>query len=267
MAQDPQALRPDSIRDSVRKDYGKVISSGCCGSSDSGCCSPGADPQTLSSMLGYTIADLELIPDGANLGLGCGNPVAIASLETGETVLDLGSGAGIDSFLAARAVGETGQVIGVDMTPGMVGRARHNAEKAGFDNVEFRIGEIEKLPVADNSVDVILSNCVINLSPEKQRVFDEAYRVLKAGGRLSISDVVTTAELPEEMREDMKLYSSCVSGASSIEELEGLLTAAGFTGITITPKDASREFLRDWAPGRHVEEYIVSAIIQASKAV
>jgi ubiquinone/menaquinone biosynthesis C-methylase UbiE len=180
-------------------------------------------------------------------------------------VLDLGSGAGFDAFLAASQVGTRGFVIGVDMTPDMMAKARGNAQKGGFQNVEFRLGEIEHLPVADNSVDVIMSNCVINLSPEKEQVFKEAFRVLKPGGRLAISDIVATAELPKEARHDLALYTGCVAGASLIEDLEEVLTDSGFTQIQIKPKDESRSFIRDWVPGRKIEDFVVSATIEASK--
>ncbi len=199
------------------------------------------------------------------MGLGCGNPQAIASLQRGETVLDLGSGGGFDCFLAARAVGETGKVIGVDMTPEMVSKARENAMKAGYKNVEFRLGEIEHLPVADKSIDVILSNCVINLSPEKHKVFDDAFRVLKSGGRLAVSDVVATAELPEEVKNDLALHAGCIAGASLISDVEAMLQNSGFRDIRIKPKDESREFIRTWAPGRNIEDYVVSATIEAKK--
>jgi SAM-dependent methyltransferase len=199
------------------------------------------------------------------MGLGCGNPQAVASLKPGETVLDLGSGGGFDCFLAARAVGETGRVIGVDMTPEMVSKARENAAKAGFKNVEFRLGEIEHLPIADNSIDVILSNCVINLSPEKRKVFDDAFRVLKSGGRLAVSDVVATAELPEEVKNDLALHAGCVAGASLIGDVEVMLRKSGFCDIRVQPKDESREFIRTWAPGSNIEDYVVSATIEAKK--
>jgi len=202
---------------------------------------------------------------GSNMGLGCGNPQAIASIREGETVLDLGSGAGFDAFLAARQTGKTGKVIGVDMTPQMITKSRQNAEKANFDWVEFRLGEIEHLPVADQTVDVIISNCVINLSPEKQQVFNEASRVLKKGGRLAISDVVATVEIPDEMLKDLELHCACVSGASTIDELEEMLVNAGFTNIRINPKDESREFIRDWSSGANLADFILSATIEATK--
>ncbi len=207
------------------------------------------------------------MPAGADLGLGCGNPQAIAALQPGETVLDLGSGAGFDCFLAVRQVGPSGLVIGVDMTAEMVTKARQNAEKAGYGNVEFRLGEIEHLPVADASVDVIISNCVINLSPDKFQVFREAFRVLRPGGRLAISDIVTTAPLPEEVRHDLALYAGCIAGAATIMEIEAMLREAGFKQIRIQPKDESRQLIREWAPGRKIEDFIVSATIEAVKPI
>ncbi|MDZ7663326.1 arsenite methyltransferase [Thiohalophilus sp.] len=254
----------DAIRSTVREAYASVAEggSGCC-SGDNGC---GSQPESVASQrLGYSDEELDAAPDGADLGLGCGNPQAIAALQAGETVLDLGSGAGFDCFLAARAVGDSGRVIGVDMTPEMLAKARENARKGGYRNVDFRLGEIEHLPLADASVEVIISNCVINLSPGKAQVFREAYRVLKPGGRLAISDVVATAELPEEVRRDLALYTGCMAGASSIDELERTLREAGFEAVRIAPKDESREFIRDWAPGRGVEAYVASAVIEASK--
>ena len=206
-----------------------------------------------------------MAPEAANLGLGCGNPLAIASLREGQLVLDLGSGAGFDCFLAARAVGSTGKVIGVDMTHDMLSKARENAQKNGFTNVEFRLGEIEALPVANNSIDVIISNCVINLSPEKQRVFDEAFRVLKPGGRLAVADVVATAPLPEEIKYDWGAYTGCMAGASQITDLQRMLEASGFENIKIGPKDSSRSFIREWFPGKRVEDYLVSATIEGVK--
>ncbi|HWI51733.1 MAG TPA: arsenite methyltransferase, partial [Symbiobacteriaceae bacterium] len=212
--------------------------------------------------IGYSETELGTVPAGANLGLGCGNPQAIASLQPWETVLDLGSGAGFDCFLAARQVGEAGRVIGVDMTPEMLARARQNASAGGFRNVEFRLGEIEHLPVADQSVDAIISNCVINLSPEKAQVFREAFRVLKPGGRLAVSDMVTSAALPPEVQKDLAMYTGCIAGAASIADLEGMLSAAGFVEIRITSKD-SRELLQTWGADTVLEDVIFSANIQA----
>jgi len=260
-------LDNDRIRQVVRERYAGVAQDsdrGCCGSSF--CCdTPKIDAQGMSQAMGYSAAEVLAVPEGANLGLGCGNPQAIAALKPGETVLDLGSGAGFDAFLAARQVGDTGRVIGVDMTPAMLIKARANAEQGGYRNTEFRLGEIEHLPVADATVDVILSNCVINLSPDKPQVFAEAYRVLKPGGRLAISDVVALGELPEHLRQDQALYAGCVGGAVSIPELTAMLESNGFTDIRISPKDASRSFIRDWAPGTAIEDFVVSANIEAVK--
>ncbi|MBS1173819.1 MAG: arsM [Proteobacteria bacterium] len=219
----------------------------------------------ISTRLGYSQAELGLVPTGANLGLGCGNPKAIAALEPGEVVVDLGAGAGFDCFLAAHEVGPSGHVIGVDMTPDMLSKARANAQKGLFENVEFRLGEIEHLPIADATADVIISNCVINLSPDKPQVFRDAFRVLKPGGRLAISDVVATADLPEEMRNDAGLIAGCMGNASLIGELEEMLREAGFEQVRIEPKDESKEFIKDWAPGRNVTDYVVSATIEAIK--
>jgi arsenite methyltransferase len=260
-------LDNDRIRQVVRERYAGVAQdgeTGCCGSST--CCdTPKIDAQGMSQAMGYSATEVLAVPEGANLGLGCGNPQAIAELKPGEIVLDLGSGAGFDAFLAARQVGETGRVIGVDMTPAMLTKARANAEQGGYRNTEFRLGEIEQLPVANATVDVILSNCVINLSPDKPQVFAEAYRVLKPGGRLAISDVVALGELPEHLRQDQALYAGCVGGAVSIPELTTMLERSGFTDIRISPKDASRSFIRDWAPGTAIEDFMVSANIEAVK--
>jgi SAM-dependent methyltransferase len=264
--------RADQIRQQVRRHYGDIVrqqSQGCCGAATSGadgCCGAGARGSVEHAMLlGYTADEARGAPEGANLSLGCGNPTAIAALEPGETALDLGSGAGFDCFLAARAVGPTGRVIGVDMTPDMVSQARAHAASGGYANVEFRLGEIEHLPVADAQVDLIMSNCVINLSPDKQAVFAEAFRVLKPGGRLAIADTVATAPLPAEVRADLALWAECVSGSASIDELEAMLQEVGFEGIRIQPKDESRELIREWAPGSRVEEYVLSATIEAVK--
>jgi len=261
-------LANDNIRKAVREQYGKVAESGNagCGCSASSCCDEsGTDAKATSMELGYSNSDVNQVPEGANMGLGCGNPKAIALLQPGETVLDLGSGGGFDAFLAIQEVGESGMVIGVDMTPEMVSKARANTEKVGYTNVDFRLGEIENLPVADSLVDVIISNCVINLSPEKAKVFQESYRVLKPGGRLAISDVVATAELPEKLKSDMALFTGCMSGASSITEIETMLKDAGFEAITIKSKDESKEFIRNWVPERKIEDYVVSATIEAIK--
>jgi SAM-dependent methyltransferase len=263
----------DKIRVSVRESYTEVANAsdagGCCGV-ESSCCGVSEDGQIntlISTRLGYSSEDLASVPGGADMGLGCGNPRAIANLRPGETVLDLGSGGGFDAFLAANEVGEVGQVIGIDMTPAMLSKARGNAEKGNYSNVEFRLGEIEYLPVADATIDVIMSNCVINLSPDKGQVFREAFRVLKAGGRLAISDVVASTELPPEIKGDMQLHSACVAGASRIEELKGFLKEAGFENIAIEPKDESREFIREWVPGSNVEDYVLSATIEATKPI
>ncbi len=265
------SVEADGVRQHVRKSYAEVAqasdSGACCGV-ESSCCGVSDDTAIntlISTRLGYSEDDLCNVPEGADMGLGCGNPRAIASLKAGEVVVDLGSGGGFDAFLAAREVGESGQVIGIDMTPAMLSKARGNAEKGNFNNVEFRLGEIEHLPVADNTADIIISNCVINLSPHKELVFSDAFRVLKAGGRLAISDVVATAEMPEEMKNDPMLHAGCMAGASLINELETMMAEAGFESIRIVPKDASREFIRDWAPGRGVEDYVVSAYIEAVK--
>ncbi|MEA3277136.1 MAG: arsenite methyltransferase [Pseudomonadota bacterium] len=261
----------DAIRQRVREDYAQVARAsddGVCSGEPSSCCGVSQDVQLnslISLRLGYSQDDMNAAPQSADMGLGCGNPRAIASLREGEVVVDLGSGGGFDCFLATREVGAGGRVIGVDMTPDMLSKARRNADAGGYANVEFRLGEIEHLPVEDNTADVIISNCVINLSPDKPQVFRDAFRVLKSGGRLAISDVVATAELPEEMKGDPKLHSGCMAGAVMIDHLEAMIRAAGFEEIKIGPKDESRAFIRDWAPGRGVEDYLVSASIEAVK--
>lgn len=260
-------VKHDEIRQAVRENYAAVArSDSACGCGPA-CCTPVELPAAdiLSRGIGYSESEVSAVPEGANLGLGCGNPQAIAALKPGETVLDLGSGAGFDCFLAARQVGDSGLVIGVDMTPDMLSKARANAAKGGYANTEFRLGEIEHLPVADATVDVIISNCVINLSPDKAQVFRDAFRVLKCGGRLAISDIVATAVLPEEAKLDLALYTGCMAGASLIGELEAMMKSAGFDQVRITPKDESRAFIREWAPGRKIEDFVVSANIEAVK--
>jgi len=294
----------EEIREAVRETYGNVARAGgiaseprqapsCCGPTEilaqptqaASCCGPsdistdrspasscGCGPQgfsleKMSAFMGYSEEDIESVPDGANMGLGCGNPVALATLKPGETVVDLGSGGGFDCFLAAKEVGETGKVIGVDMTPDMVSKARKNAQKMGPENVEFRLGEIENLPVADNTADIIMSNCVINLSPDKLSVYRDSHRVLKPGGRLAISDIVATAPLPAKIRNDLALVGACVGGAATIEDTEKLLKEAGFQDIKIKPNDQSRELIREWDPGKSENpgDYVLSAYIEAIK--
>jgi arsenite methyltransferase len=261
----------DEIRQNVRESYSQVAESSNSGDScgtESSCCGVSDDAAInalVSTRLGYSDNDLKNVPEGADMGLGCGNPRAIAGIQTGETILDLGSGGGFDCFLAAAETGETGLVIGIDMTPTMISKARNNAVKGKYHHVEFRLGEIEHMPVANECVDVIISNCVINLSPDKKQVFSEAFRVLKPGGRLAISDVVASTELPEEIRNDLALYSGCMAGASQITELQTILEKNGFEKIKIAPKDESKDFIKDWAPGRGVEDYVLSATIEAMK--
>ena len=262
----------NDVREDVREQYGKI---GAAGRQAADCCVPNccSGPQTgaatcagpASADLGYSPADLADLPEGADLGLGCGNPQAIAALKPGETVLDLGSGGGIDCFLAARAVGPEGKVIGVDMTPEMVVRARKAAAADETRNVEFRLGEIEHLPVGDAAVDVIMSNCVINLSPDKPAVFAEAFRVLAPGGRLAIADIVATAPLPEDVRRNVALHVGCIGGAATVEDLTAMLTDAGFVDIRIDPNERSGEVIGQYAPGTGLEEYVVSAVIEATK--
>ena len=250
----------ESIHDIVRQNYSKVAIS-----QEKGCCTKERATATPANQLGYSAEEIAALPEGADLGLGCGNPQAIASLKPGETVLDLGSGAGFDCFLASRSVGSTGHVIGVDMTPEMLTKARANAAKTNATNVEFRLGRIEQLPAADNSVDAIISNCVINLSPDKPQVFREAFRVLKAGGRLAVADIVRTAELPPEIASDLAALCGCVAGAASVDELETILREAGFEEIRIRPKDVSKQFIRTWTSGHNAADYVVSSTIEAIK--
>jgi ubiquinone/menaquinone biosynthesis C-methylase UbiE len=199
------------------------------------------------------------------MGLGCGTPLEFAALRPGETVLDLGSGGGIDCFLAASQVGPSGRIIGVDMTSDMIQKARANAAKVSATNVEFRLGEIENLPLPDRSVDAVVSNCVINLSPDKRAVFQDVFRVLKPGGRIAISDIVSSAPLPDAIRHDRSAQTRCISGAMSVDEVREYLVTAGFTGVTIEINAASRSFIKGWNPGSGVEEYVASAAIRAVK--
>lgn len=258
-------LPHDDVRHLVRERYSNIaetrgVNTGCCGPETAH-----SDLDAKAHIYGYSESDTTVVPEGANLGLGCGNPIAIASLQPGQTVLDLGSGAGFDCFLAARAVGASGHVLGIDMTHEMLRKARTNAETGGYTNVEFRLGEIEHLPVADQTVDVIISNCVINLSPEKNKVFRDAFRVLRPGGRLAVSDVVATAAIPDEIRNNSALLSCCVAGASLIDDVESMLQTAGFTNICIQPKDESKIFMRQWDSNSPITDYLVSATIEAVK--
>jgi SAM-dependent methyltransferase len=227
------------IKKKVREGYAKIAKqeTSCCGSIDV-CCGTANSPVEISKTIGYTDEQLQSVPEGSNLGLGCGNPTALASLHPGEIVLDLGSGAGFDCFLAANKVGPSGKVIGVDMTPEMLRKARENAKKAGYTNVEFRHGEIEKIPVEDTSVDVVISNCVINLSPDKKKVFEETFRVLKSGGRLAVSDIVLLKDLPEKIKNSVEAYVGCISGAILKDRYLQLLKDAGFIDITVTDESS-----------------------------
>jgi len=231
-------MEQESVKKVVREAYAKVAKSGssCCAPSNT-CCGSSTLAEDISKKVGYSDEEMKSVPQGANLGLGCGNPVALASLKVGETVLDLGSGAGFDCFLAANKVGKTGKVIGVDMTPEMLEKARENAGKGGYRNIEFRLGEIENLPVADNHVDVIISNCVINLSSDKKRVFQEAFRVLKPGGRLMVSDIVVLKELPDAIKNSIAAYIGCLSGAMMKEDYLAAIKSAGFKNITVVSED------------------------------
>jgi len=273
---------PDRIFDAaeikamVRARYGGIAAgtvADCCAPAASSCCGPDTGVATgvatgvdgKARGMGYSADELAAVPDGANLGLGCGNPQAIAAMQSGEVVVDLGSGAGFDCLLAARQVGPAGHVIGVDMTHEMLNKARDNAARVGAANVEFRLGEIEHLPIADNTADVILSNCVINLVPDKAQVFREAFRVLKPGGRLAISDVVNVRPLPPDLANDRALLCGCVAGAAPVQDIEAWLHAAGFRDVSIDVKPDSRDMVASWAPGRGIEHCVASASIEARK--
>ncbi|HZK91629.1 MAG TPA: arsenite methyltransferase [Stellaceae bacterium] len=258
------------LKDMVRARYGGIAAASeasCCTPAAASCCAPAtpASAADKSRRMGYSPAELAAAPEGANLGLGCGNPQAIAALQPGETVIDLGSGAGFDCFLAAEQVGAAGRVIGVDMTHEMLAKARGNAAGIGAANVEFRLGELEHLPVADNTADVVMSNCVINLVPDKGQVFREAFRVLKPGGRLAVSDVINTAPLSDALRADPALLCGCIAGAAPAAQVEAWLKGAGFAEVRVAAKPESREMIQGWAPGLGVENHVVSATIEARK--
>lgn len=254
------------VRDVVRNSYKKIAIGNA---KDNGCCNGGLNIKKssieISRKIGYSDEEISAAPEEANMGLGCGNPQLIADLKEGEVVIDLGSGGGFDCFLASKKVGTKGYVIGVDMTPEMINKSRVMSKKYRYKNVDFRLGEIENLPIADGIADVIISNCVINLSPNKQRVYNEAYRVLKNGGRIAISDIVLIRELTDEMKQDEKLYCGWVTGASSVEELELYLEKAGFSDIKIETQEVSKEYAEKWAHDLKVGEYIMSASVKAIK--
>jgi arsenite methyltransferase len=250
------------IRDTVRQHYAKVAQqdAACCESDTSCGCS-------VPEQIGYSKEDLALLPEKAEMGLGCGNPISFAELQTGEVVLDLGSGGGVDCFLASKIVGAAGKVIGVDMTPEMISKARRNATTGNYENVEFRLGEIEHLPAGDNTVDAVISNCVINLSPSKRQVYQEAYRVLKPGGRLAVADMVALQALPDHLRSDLAAYTGCLAGAELVSQLEAWLTEAGFENVQVRVRQRSREFIQaDFGEGK-LDDYIASADVTAFKPV
>lgn len=256
------------IREAIRSKYSEIAvtekrscscGSGCCGSNGA------ITPDALARTVGYSALELQSAPHGANMGLGCGNPQAIAALQSGEVVVDFGSGGGFDCFLAAKQVGEKGRVIGVDMTSEMVERARRNAAATQCGNVSFRLGEIEYLPVPDGVADVVLSNCVVNLSTDKPQVFREAYRILKRSGRLALSDIVATAEIPEAIRRDLELHAACIAGAARVEDLESMMQQAGFANISIRPSLESGKLLAEMFPALGVENVVASAVIEAVK--
>jgi ubiquinone/menaquinone biosynthesis C-methylase UbiE len=232
-------MKKEEIKQAVREGYAKIAkqNSPCCNPVKL-CCGNTVLAKDISKKVGYTENELEAVPEGANLGLGCGNPVALASLKEGETVLDLGSGGGFDCFLAANKVGKNGKVIGVDMTPEMIEKARENAKRSNYGNVEFRLGEIENIPVEDNSVDIVISNCVINLSPDKSKVFRETFRALKPGGRLMVSDIVLLKELPDAIKNSVMAYIGCLSGALMKDDYTGIIKNAGFEDVKIIDETA-----------------------------
>ena len=255
-----QNLSKEEIRQNVNEHYSKIAEkeNGCC---DDNCCTVDGNCST-SEANGYSLEDLASLPKGADLGLGCGNPAGIASIKQGETVLDLGSGAGIDCFIASKYTGETGKVIGVDMSASMLAKSRENKAKGDYNNVDFRLGEIENLPVADNSIDIVISNCVINLSTEKQKVFGEIHRVLKSGGRIAIADIVSLKPLSEEVKSDPSLYTGCMAGASSVSEVETMLIHSGFKEVEITPSIGDKDFIKN---NEGKKDFVFSATIKAVK--
>ena len=278
-ANDP--LKNQAVKDTVRAGYAAIATEGqasCCGS---GSCCGQLNPEQLAKAVGYDVETLARLPDGANMGLSCGNPVAIAALQEGQTVLDLGSGGGFDVFQAGDKVKASGRVIGVDMTPEMLAKARKNIEqyrqRTGLNNVEFRLGEIEYLPVPDSSVDVVLSNCVINLSPDKPQVWREIFRVLKQGGKVSVSDLALLKPLPDKLQEMAAALVGCVAGAALVEDTRAMLEQAGFTSIVLTPKPDYVRSMLEWndplykeitamlPKGEEMADYVVSLNIEARK--
>jgi arsenite methyltransferase len=267
-----KVMETAEIKEMVRARYGEIAAgtmAECCAPAAASCCNPSparaVDDKALE--MGYSAEELAAVPEGANLGLGCGNPQAIARMKPGEVVVDLGSGAGFDCLLAAQRVGATGRVIGVDMTHEMLKKARENATKVGAANVDFRLGEIEHLPIADDTADLIISNCVVNLVPDKAQVFREAFRVLKPNGRIVISDVVNIKPLSSDLANDRALICGCIAGAATPDKIETWLAAAGFIDIRISVQPESRELIETWAPGRGIEDFVASATIEARKPV
>ncbi len=252
----------NEIRKAVLDKYTQIAKDPGCNSS---CCRDNEPIDLQTLRIGYSEEELKLAPENSNMALGCGNPRAIAELKEGELVVDLGCGGGFDAFLAAHQVGKTGKVIGVDMSAAMIQKARENAETGNYEQVEFRLGEIEHLPVENDIADVIISNCVINLSPENNKVYSEAFRVLKPKGRLAISDVVSYHELSDEIKNNTKLYTECISGATPVKELKEILELVGFTNIRITKKDGSDDIIKSWEKGIKLADQVFSAYIQAEK--